>query len=298
MESARDNIRHSTIFLGELCVHTWGSLASQNRPALVLLHGFMQSGESWNAIARELATEHYVVAPDLLGHGQSPKPTDPQAYTLDNYVVHLASVVRHLQLQGFSVVLVGYSFGGRVAAQFLSQQNGMVAAAVLESAGLGPTSTEERQARMQKSLRMIARLQDDSLEAFVNFWEGLPLFETQKALPADVRGRVRAERLANEPQALAYCLQQAGQQNMQDLREPLKHSSAPILYLAGAHDVAYTEIAQTFRDGQGADQAFAPAQPFPQSTGVQARIIPDAGHNIHLEQPQAFLAALKQFLAD
>ena len=43
-------------------------------PRIVLVHGFTQTGASWSLIARELATDSEVVAPDLPGHGRSPAP--------------------------------------------------------------------------------------------------------------------------------------------------------------------------------------------------------------------------------
>ena len=266
-----------TFYLGEICLHTWGSLGSTDKPALLLLHGFMQSGASWDGVAEILAKDHYVVAPDLIGHGESLKPTDPLGYTFDAYTMQIVGIVQHLQMQGFQVALVGYSMGGRLAAHFLTQQEGMLCGVVLESAGLGPVDETERQKRAQKSRRMAQRLIDDTLPAFVDFWENLDLFASQKELPEDVREAVRADRLDNEPYALVHCLTQAGQHRMGNLREAIGQSDVPVLYLAGEKDVAYTEIARSL-------------------TGVKTQIIPDAGHNIHLEQPQAFADAITDFL--
>jgi pimeloyl-ACP methyl ester carboxylesterase len=51
-------------------------------PPLLLLHGFVSSAQSWWKIgaAQRLAETHTILAPDIRGHGQSGKPTDPAAY--------------------------------------------------------------------------------------------------------------------------------------------------------------------------------------------------------------------------
>ncbi|MBM4363253.1 MAG: alpha/beta fold hydrolase, partial [Deltaproteobacteria bacterium] len=43
-------------------------------PALLLIHGIGDSSESWLPVFADLATRYTVIAPDLLGHGQSDKP--------------------------------------------------------------------------------------------------------------------------------------------------------------------------------------------------------------------------------
>ncbi len=86
-------------------------------PAVVLLHGIAASSATWEGIIPRLAESHSVIAPDLLGHGDSAKP--PGDYSPGAY----ANLVRDL-LDALGVrrcTLVGHSLGGGVAMQVVYQ---------------------------------------------------------------------------------------------------------------------------------------------------------------------------------
>src|SRR4051794_365545 len=86
-------------------------------PLLVLLHGIAGSSDTWNDVIEPLAERYTVVAPDLLGHGESAKPRGD--YSLGAY----ASGVRDLltALGHDKGTIVGHSLGGGVALQFAYQ---------------------------------------------------------------------------------------------------------------------------------------------------------------------------------
>jgi pimeloyl-ACP methyl ester carboxylesterase len=103
-------------------------------PLLVLLHGIGGSSETWLDVLPILARRYSVLAPDLLGHGQSAKPR------ADYSVGAHASVLRDLltALGHQRGTLVGHSFGGGIAMQFAYQFPGMVERLILvASGGLG-----------------------------------------------------------------------------------------------------------------------------------------------------------------
>src|SRR3954452_10718463 len=105
-------------------------------PVLVLLHGLLGSGASFGPALDELARTHRVLAPDLLGHGASEKPTGD--YSLGS----LATLVRDLLvvLDVDSATVVGHSLGGGVAMQLAYQFPAAVERLVLvDSGGLGRT---------------------------------------------------------------------------------------------------------------------------------------------------------------
>src|SRR5580704_15894744 len=114
--------------------HTFSYRMAGSGPALVLLHGITCSSETWEEIIPALAKHFTVIAPDLLGHGQSAKPSteySPGAY---------AAIVRDLLigLGQTRVTLVGHSLGGGIAMQFSYLFPEMVERLVLvSSAGLG-----------------------------------------------------------------------------------------------------------------------------------------------------------------
>lgn len=86
-------------------------------PALVLLHGLGSNLDTWDLVIDRLAERYTVVVPDMLGHGQSDKPrTD---YSIGGYANGLRDL---LALLGISkATVVGHSFGGGVAMQFVYQ---------------------------------------------------------------------------------------------------------------------------------------------------------------------------------
>lgn len=102
---------------------------------LLLIHGLAGSSQTWRAILPQLAKKYRVIAPDLLGHGQSAKPrTD---YSLGAFAVGLRDLLDELGVE--SATVVGQSLGGGVAMQFLYQHPDYCRRLVLiSSGGLGP----------------------------------------------------------------------------------------------------------------------------------------------------------------
>lgn len=102
---------------------------------LLLIHGMAGSAQTWRAVLPQLAKKYRVIAPDLLGHGQSSKPrTD---YSLGAFAVGLRDLLDELGVR--SATVVGHSLGGGVAMQFLYQHPEYCRRLVLiGSGGLGP----------------------------------------------------------------------------------------------------------------------------------------------------------------
>ena len=103
--------------------------------ALLLIHGMAGSSQTWRAILPLLAKKYRVIAPDLLGHGQSSKPrTD---YSLGAFAVGLRDLLDELEVE--SATVVGHSLGGGIAMQFVYQHPDYCRRLVLiSSGGLGP----------------------------------------------------------------------------------------------------------------------------------------------------------------
>ena len=120
----------------------------------------------------------------------------------------------------------------------------------------------------------------------MDWWAGLPLFESQRNLYDDQRERLRAGRLANDAESLALSFERAGAHAMPSQGESIRAlcelaaRGIPVSYLAGELDAKYCKVLADLRaESQGA---------------ISCRIVPAAGHNIHLEQPEAFGAILKE----
>ena len=159
-------------------------------------------------------------------------------------------------------------------------------ALVLESAGLGPADDAAREALRERNFAWAARVRDEGVSAFMDWWASLPLFESQRNLTNDQRERLRAGRLANDTESLALSFERAGAHAMSSQGESIRTlcelaaKGIPVSYLAGELDAKYCKVLADLR----ADSHDA----------VSCRAVPCAGHNIHLEQPEVFASILKE----
>src|ERR1039458_7602458 len=86
-------------------------------PTILLIHGIAGSSTTWRAVMPSLAEHYTVIAPDLLGHGQSAKPRGD--YSLGAYASGIRDLLAVLGKE--RVTLIGHSLGGGVAMQFAYQ---------------------------------------------------------------------------------------------------------------------------------------------------------------------------------
>jgi 2-succinyl-6-hydroxy-2,4-cyclohexadiene-1-carboxylate synthase len=249
-------------------------------PPLVLLHGFTGRAATWRPVVDSLGAGRRTVAVDLLGHGDADAPADPARYRMEECVADLIAVLDALDLA--RIDLLGYSMGGRVALHLAAAAPERVRALVLESGSPGLADPAERAARIRADEQLADRIEREGVAAFVRYWETLPLFASQLALPTAVRERLHQQRLDNRPQGLANSLRGLGTGRQASLWDRLVAIQTPMLLTVGALDPKYCDLAR--RMG-----ALAPR--------AQVVIVPGAGHNVHLEQPAAFAAAVRDFLA-
>lgn len=238
---------------------------------LVLLHGFTGSTLNWRPLINELSWPYTVIAIDLLGHGRSDAPPDPQWYTIERAAADLARLIQ--VLTACPVNLLGYSMGGRLALYFTRHYPELVKSLVLESASPGLADPVARQARRESDERLAQRIEREGIPAFVNYWEKLPLFASQQSLPAGIRKQLRSQRLQNRPHGLANSLRGMGTGQQPSLWDDLAAIWQPTLLLAGASDEKYATIARQMRE---------------RMPHARLQIIPNVGHTVHLEAPQAF----------
>lgn len=84
----------------------------KNKQPLILLHGWGVSSSEFKDIIDNL--NYYVIMIDFIGFGKSDDPKQP--FTLDDYISQLHQMINYLQLN--NVILLGHSFGGRVAIKY------------------------------------------------------------------------------------------------------------------------------------------------------------------------------------
>ncbi|TFV53744.1 alpha/beta fold hydrolase [Blastococcus sp. TF02A_35] len=104
-------------------------------PVLLLLHGIGNNCQTWSKVIDRLAETHTVIAPDLLGHGNSDKPRGD--YSLAAYANGMRDLLSVLDVEKATVV--GHSLGGGIALQFAYQfPERCERLALVGSGGLGP----------------------------------------------------------------------------------------------------------------------------------------------------------------
>lgn len=119
------------VFETSLHGHAFSYRMAGSGPALVLLHGITCSSATWDEIIPVLAKHFTVIAPDLLGHGDSAKPNTE--YSSGAYACYVRDLL--LELGHTRATLVGHSLGGGVAMQFSYQFPDMTERLVLVSSG-------------------------------------------------------------------------------------------------------------------------------------------------------------------
>lgn len=98
---------------------------------ILLIHGMGGSSKTWSGMIPLLAQKYRVIAPDLLGHGQSDKPRGD--YSVGAFAVLLRDLLDELGVN--RVTVVGHSLGGGVAMQFAHQHRQYCERMVLISSG-------------------------------------------------------------------------------------------------------------------------------------------------------------------
>jgi 2-succinyl-6-hydroxy-2,4-cyclohexadiene-1-carboxylate synthase len=248
---------------------------------LVLLHGFTGCHQNWNPHINVLATQFLVIVIDILGHGRSDSPPDESRYHMETVGADIISVLEGLVNE--PVHLLGYSMGGRLALYLAVTYPERMRTLILESASPGLATAVERQARIERDRELADWIEQYGMEAFVNRWEQLPLWASQQHVPVAKRQALRQQRLQNNPVGLANSLRGMGTGVQPSLWSSVKRINLPILVLAGALDPKFVAIGR---------------QLSAQMKDAQLKIIPDAGHTIHLERPSRFQHLVVSFLKE
>jgi len=123
--------RESTVIHGHKRSYAIAGPRLGTAPMLWLIHGIGDSNQAWSKVLPLLAERHTVVAPDLLGHGQSDKPRAD--YSIGGYANGMRDLMVVLGVD--RATIVGHSLGGGVAQQFAYQYPARVERLVLVSSG-------------------------------------------------------------------------------------------------------------------------------------------------------------------
>lgn len=247
---------------------------------LLLLHGFTGRGASWGPHLPAFQRSHRTIVVDLLGHGRSDAPADPARYAVERQADDLAALARAVGARPADIL--GYSMGARIALALAVHHPAVVRRLVLESPSAGIADHAERDRRRAADEALAETIERDGVPAFVDRWEGQPMFASHATLPVAAREGLRRQRLGHTPAGLANALRGGGQGAMTPFQHRLGEVRAPTLVVVGSLDPV------------GSQRATVVAGGIP---GARIEVVEGAGHTPHLERPAAFRRLVTVFLA-
>lgn len=240
------------------------------RPTVVLLHGFTQTGASWEQVAAALGESYRPLAPDIRGHGAASALIPVTLEAVVDDVARLAPA---------PFVLVGYSMGGRIALHAaLTLRSGRVRRLVLIGASPGIADPGERAARRASDERLASEVEGLTIASFAERWAGeTAVLAGQRP---EVRAAAHADRLQNTPTGLARALRGLGTGALPSLWERLGEIKVPVTLIVGERDSKFRGIGGEMAALLGGV--------------VEVIVVPGAGHAVHLEAPDAVATAIKR----
>ena len=264
------NWTNNYIFANGIRIHY--TRTGGNKPPLVLLHGFTDSGLSWTPVARALENEYDIIMPDARGHGYSDGPDT--GFSIELLATDLAGLIRELQLE--QPHLLGHSMGAHTAATFAINHPEQVRSLQLEDPpwkSLEPTPRNEQSAhgweagaRASKTMAWDERLQagktnypdwsDDDL---------IPLINAQARFNVAIFQHDFAS------------VESSWQAAVQNIQPPTLLITGEPIRGAYVTDELAKKIVSTWRAGERAH-------------------IPEAGHCINRYQFQPFIEIVQTFL--
>jgi esterase len=255
----------------------WGAATS---PPMLCLHGATQTAHSWDEVAPELSATCRVLCLDQRGHGDSDWAPDGD-YTRETQAADIDAITDALGLSRF--VLIGLSMGGINSMTFTARYPDKVEALVIVDV------SPEIQERGVENIRSFVRAADelDSFEAFV---ERAHQFNPRRSLD-NIRSRLsyNLKQLPNGKWTWKYdkalrSFESGFRGNpLVNLWDDVRTIRCPTLIIKGGEsDILSSESAAKL-------QANIPSS--------RLAVVPGAGHSVMGDNPEGFVAAVREFLA-
>jgi pimeloyl-ACP methyl ester carboxylesterase len=279
----------------------WGDapLESRDKPLLVMLHGWMDTGASFqfavDALAELEGDTRHVAAPDWRGFGLTDGPPGTDSYAFADYLADLDGLLDRLS-PGRPVDLLGHSMGGNIAMVYAGVRPGRVRRLVnLEGFGLpasDPAQAPARQAQWLDELKTPAQLlpYPDLQAVAKRLRKNNPLLPADRALwlagkwaapGEDGLWRLRADPVHKRVGPLLY--------RVDEVLACWRRIEAPLLWVEGDRSgleawwggrYTLAEFHERLREVPRRETA----------------VLSPAGHMLHHDQPDALAARLKTFL--
>lgn len=238
-----------------------------DKPPVVLLHGLMTNGLCWTGLARTLERDYDVIMPDARGHGHSAVPD--YGYRYEDLANDVAGLISALKLP--PPVLIGHSMGGMTAAVVASRKPGLLRGVVLaDPTFLSPgVQREVRDSDVADQHRKILKL---SLDELITDARRRHPHRSAEMLELFARARLQTSMAAFDVLTPPN----------PDYEQLVSQIDMPALLVFGDRGVVTPVVAEAL---QQLNSRLTVAQ------------IPEAGHSLHMDQPERFAAVVKTFLA-
>ena len=245
---------------------------------VVLLHGFMGCLDNWADLRQKLRPQWPTLALDLPGHGATP---------LDPFGARGAFLPLVEALEGWiderklgKVHLLGYSMGGRLALALALRSPERFRSLILEGVSPGLESAGAIRTRQADEQGWAQSLRTDR-QSFLKEWQAQPLFDRQRERNPEGYAAALRLRLKSDPAEWAGALQGYGLGHQPNLWPQLAHLNLPVLLITGDEDTKFTLGAQRM------------VSVLPNASH---KVVAQAAHTPHLEQPVAFNRIVAEFL--
>jgi pimeloyl-ACP methyl ester carboxylesterase len=231
-------------------------------PVILLTHGYSATAGMWAGQIAPLSRTHKLVLWDMRGHGQSDYPTDQAEYSEEKTVADMAALLDAVGAK--QAIVGGLSLGGYMSLAFHATHPERVRALLIIDTGPGYKKDDAREGWNQNALRTAERYERDGLGQL-----GAQSAERRTARHRDATGLARAAR---------------GMLTQKNARviNSLPEIKVPALVVVGEKDTPFL----------AASDYMAARIP-----GAAKAVIPGAGHAANIDNPEAFNAAICQFLA-
>ena len=241
-------------------------------PALLLVHGFLSSRAQWRPNLDALAEVCTPVTVELLGHGRSDSPKEPDAYSVDAYVRRFDELRKVLGAERWFIC--GQSFGAGLTIRYsLAHPERIIGQVFTNSiSGLSPPARGDRDERLERALR----LEQGGRQTL----EALPFYPkpSHRLAPELWQDLVRDGALIS-PNAVAETIHTTVPHL--SVAEDLARIAVPTLLVNGTREAAF----QALRD--------LAARDIPNLSVVDL----DGGHSVNLDRAEAFNKAVTTFLS-
>lgn len=265
------------------CVHEWGSAGA---PLFVYLHGWGDTGSTFQFVVDALTAGWRVIAPDWRGFGRS--SCRCSSYWFPDYLADLHALLEQVSPRE-PLRLVGHSMGANVAALFAGTFPERVRAFInVEGFGLPDSEPADAPSRYRAWI--------EAAQGPLSFSE----YDSFSVL-ADRIGKRHPAMAAAEAMFVAREWATQDADGKVRLRaDPLHKLPNPVLYRRAEAEACWQAATAETQLVIGGNSRFARAFPVtadaPMFSGAKSVVIEDAGHMLHFEAPAALAAAIEEFL--